>query len=120
MREVLAIAIFVGLSVTETIASDSLAAVRITVEWPAGSSEEVELQLATPMEAQLKQIPRLFQLRSTSVDGRLEVRAAFPAHVSCAEFSRISSIASEMHKTFPKGTSAPLVAMESGRCKDEG
>ncbi|MCX6344797.1 MAG: efflux RND transporter permease subunit [Armatimonadetes bacterium] len=55
----------------------TIPSVSVTTQWPNVAPEEIEAQITRPMERAVSSVPGMYQVTSSSVEGRSQVRIAF-------------------------------------------
>ena len=86
-----------------------LATVIVTVVWNAASAEQVEQGVTLPIEAQLKQAPRLHELRSTYTEGGATFKLQLRDELLCSDLAAIAELLGKTRSQWPAGASAPRI-----------
>ena len=92
--------------------------VTITTHSTLKNPDEMESMITNRLEAELRKLPLVHQIRSTITDGVSETIVIFEpgSPTGCSRFFAITKVVSETQRSFPEGTSVPAIKFNGPQC----
>ena len=120
MRELWALLIVVVASTVAVVHASEPASVEISVGWRGATAERMEQGVTTPLESQLKMLPRVLEIRSTTTDGMTKIKVTYPSEAQCSEVEAIAIILIRAQTALPSEASTPEITSGGAKCKRNG